>query len=196
MTITLQTLPRGTTYAMRAVSAANDLRPAFGGGTQRIARKGSRFALDVNIPALALRCAGIEIVADLIRGETELIRTPIPEALAAVPYGTPLVAGGGQAGTMLSVDALTPHVVLRKGKFLSVPVSGQGFVYMVTAETVAGADTTADLPIWPMLRSSPANNAAVELTEPTIEGFVQPGQDWSISRLLAVGLSFTIEERE
>lgn len=196
MTITLQTLPRGTTYSMRAVSAANNLEPAFGGGIQRIARKGSRFALDVNVPALALRCAGVELIADLIRGETELIRCPIPEAIEAAPYGAALVNGGGQSGTALAVDNLTPNVVLRKGKFLSLPVSGQGFVYMVTAETIADDDGAASVPIWPMLRASPANNAAIELPAPMIEGFVRPGQDWSIWTLRAVGLSFTIEERE
>ena len=195
MTLSLQTLPRATEYGMRAISAANTLNPAFGGPIQRIGRKGSRFALDVSVPALAQRCAGVELVADLVRGETEMVALPVPEDMPAEPYGTVLVAGGAQAGSTLSVDGLTPGVVVRKGKFFSVSVSGQRYVYIVTAETVADALGAADLPIWPMLRASPADNAAVELSTPMIEGFVQPGQEWSISRLKAIGLRFTIEER-
>lgn len=196
MAITLQNLPRSTVYSVRAVSAANDLHPAFGGSVQRIARKGSRWAIDVSIPALAIKSCGMGLIADLVRGETELVRIKLPDGMVVRSYGNPLVNGVGQTGSTLTVDGLTPGVVIPKGRFLSITTSAQGFVYMVTEETVASGGGGASLPIWPMLRLSPPDNISVNLDEPVIQGFISPGQKWSISNTRAVGMDFTIEERE
>ncbi|MFC0633296.1 hypothetical protein [Brevundimonas balnearis] len=195
MAITLGTLPRLTTFSMRAVSAANDLRPSFGGPVQRLGRKGSRFALDVKVPAMSAKGCGIALIADLLRGETETVILPVPDYVPAVPYGTPLVNGAGQLGTTLVIDGLTPNVAILKGKFLSVILGGQRYVHIVAAQTTANGSGQASLPIWPMLRTPTTDNAVVELAAPKIEGFVQPGQEWSISRLQAVGVDFSVEER-
>lgn len=195
MSITLQTLPRATIYSMRAISAANTLSPAFGGAVQRLARKGARFALDVSVPAISAGACGMGLVTDLLRGETETLVAAIPEALPVVAYGAPLV-NGVVAGSVLPVDGLPVGALVRKGKFLSIILSGQRFVHIVTADTTAGGTGAASLPIWPMLRRPTIDNAVVELATPMIEGFVAAGQDWSRSRLAAIGLSFTIEERE
>lgn len=195
MAITLGTLPRLTAYAMRAISAANDLQPVFGGPTQRLARKGSRFALDVKVPAMSAAGCGIGLIADLLRGETETIVLPVPDYVPAVSYGTPLVNGGGVVGSTLPVDGLPNGCVIAKGKFLSVILGGQRYVHIVTAQTTANGSGQASLPIWPMLRTPTVDNAVVELAAPKIEGFVRPGQEWSISRLRAVGVEFTVAER-
>jgi len=195
MAITLGALPRLTSYSMRAVSAANDLRPTFGGPVQRLARKGSRFALDVKVPAMSAAGCGIALIADLLRGETEAVILPVPDYVPAAIYGTPLVKGAGQVGSLLAVDGLTPAVVVAKGKFLSVVIGGQRYLHIVTAQTTANGSGEASLPIWPMLRVGTTDNAVVELAAPKIEGFIAPGQEWSISRLRAVGVDFSIEER-
>jgi hypothetical protein len=195
MAITLGTLPRLTTYSMRVVSAANDLRPAFGGPVQRLARNGSRFALEVKVPAMSAAGCGIELIADLVRGETETIVAPVPDYVPVASYGTPLVNGAGQLGSSLVVDGLTAGVVIAKGKFLSLVTGGQRYVHMVTAQTTANGSGQATLPIWPMLRVATTDNAVVELAAPKIEGFIAPGQEWSVGRLRAVGVEFLIEER-
>lgn len=195
MTITLQGLPRATNYNMRAISAANTLSPAFGGADQRLSRKGSRYALDVSIPALSAAGCGMGLVVDLLRGETEPLVLAIPEYLPAVDYGASL-ANGASTGSVLAVKGLTPGAVIRKGKFLSIILSGQRFVYMVTTETTANGSGQVNLSIWPMLRRPTIDGAVIELAEPKIEGFIEPGQDWSINSLKAVGMSFTIKERE
>ena len=195
MTITLQGLPRATNYNMRAISAANTLSPAFGGADQRLSRKGSRFAIDISIPALSAAGCGMGLIADLLRGETETLVLEIPEHLPAVAYGAP-VANGVSTGSVLAVKGLTPGAVIRKGKFLSIILSGQRFVYMVTAEMTVPAGGLASLPIWPMLRRPTIDGAVIELAAPKIEGFIEPGQDWSINSLKAVGMSFTLKERE
>lgn len=181
---------------MRAISAANTLSPAFGGSLQRIGRKGSRFALDVSIPAMAAKSCGIELIADLLRGETETLVAPVPDYTPATTWGSPLVNGYSLAGSSLPIDGLPASRAVPKGKFLSLIIDGQRFVHMVTAAATASTGGGATLAIWPALRKSPANNAVVELLAPKIEGFIQPGQEWSTRRIGAVGMSFTIEERE
>lgn len=195
MAILLQELPTKTDYSMRAISAANTMSPAFGGPDQRLGRKGSRFAIDVSIPALSAAGCGVGLIADLLRGETEPLVMAIPEHLPAVAYGAP-VANGVSTVSVLAVKGLTAGVVIRKGKFLSIILSGQRFVHIVTSETVANAAGQASLPIWPMMRRPTIDGAVVELAAPKIEGFIEPGQDWSINSLKAVGMSFTLKERE
>jgi hypothetical protein len=180
---------------MRLISAANTLTPAFGGAVQRLARKGSRFALDITVPALKQAGCGMSLITDLTLGEVETIVAAIPEGRAAADYGAPLVVGAGHAGTSLPIDGLLADVVVPKGKFLSIIMAGRRYVHLVTAEATASAGGEATLAIWPMLRRPPADNDVVELATPMIEGFIEPGQGWSISRLDAVGVSFTIEER-
>lgn len=195
MAIILQGLPRQTRYSMRAISAANTLSPAFGGADQRLSRKGSRFALDVSIPALSAAGCGMGLIADLLRGETETLVLEIPEHLPAVAYGAP-VANGVSTGSVLAVKGLTPGAVIHKGKFLSIILLGQRFVHIVTAEMTVPAGGLVSLPIWPMLRRPTIDGAVIELAAPKIEGFIEPGQDWSINSLKAVGMSFTLKERE
>lgn len=195
MTILLSTLPRRTQYSMRVVSAANDMAPAFGGNTQRLARKGTRFGIDVSVPPLPQAGCGMALITDLVQGETEVMAFNIPEAFPAQSYGTPLVKGAGQAGSTLAIDGLPPLTAIPKGKFLTVIIGGQRYAYLVRASTVANGSGEASLPIWPMLRKSPADNAVIELAAPKIEGYVPTGQEWSISSLKSVGLSFTVTER-
>ena len=195
MAILLQGLPTKTDYNMRAISAANTMSPAFGGADQRLSRKGSRFALDVSIPALSAAGCGMGLIADLLRGETEALALAIPEHLPAVAYGAPL-ANGVSTGSVLAVKGLTAGAAVAKGKFLSIILSGQRFVYMVTGEVIANGVGQASLSIWPMLRRPTIDGAVIELAAPKIEGFIEPGQDWSINSLKAVGMGFTIKERE
>lgn len=196
MSISLQALPRNTNYSMRLISAANTLTPAFGGSRQRIGRKGSHFALDVQVSALPQSQCGMALIADLIQGETQPITLPIPEGRAETDYGAPKVVGAGHAGTALPVDGLLANQAVPKGKLLSIIMNDQRFVHMVTASVTANSSGAVTLPIWPMLRRPPPDNAVVELAVPKIEGFIGAGQEWSISRLKSVGAAFTIEERE
>lgn len=196
MAITLQALPRETERDMRVISSTTPARPAFGGPVQPMNRKGSRFALDITVPALALAGCGPELIADLVQGETESLAMPVPEAPSSVGWGTPRVNGAGQAGLSLIVDGLPAGRTVPKGKFLSVITGGQRFVYLVRTATTANGSGQVTLPIWPMLRRSPANNDVVELAQPMIEGFIPTGQEWSVRRLKALGASFSIEERE
>src|SRR5690606_34521759 len=140
----------------------------------RLSRKGSRFAIDVSIPALSAAGCGMGLIADLLRGETETLVLAIPEHLPAEDYGATVAHGVG-TGSVLPVRGVKIGAVIRKGKFLSIILSGQRFVHIVTAEMTVPAGGLVSLPIWPMLRRPTADGAVIELTAPKIEGFIEPG---------------------
>lgn len=82
--------------------------------------------------------------------------------------GTPLVAGGSQTGTTLAIDGCTGSVTnwLKKGDYFSIGTGLSSRLYQVTqnADTTSGGATT--LNFRPALRSSPADNAALNITTP------------------------------
>ncbi len=198
MAVHLGTLPRGTQYVLREVSRARSMSPTHGGGPDTMIRRlGDRSAIEVQVPAIASGGCGPGLVVDLLLARTEGAVIAIPEP--KVPpgdYGVPLVLGGNQQGEILSVDGLTPGVVIPKGKWLSVIASGRRFAYLTTAEVIANGSGQAALPIWPMIRRSPPDNAVVELAEPKLEGFVQDVVEREVRSIGAISVSFRITERE
>jgi hypothetical protein len=74
--------------------------------------------------------------------------------------GTPLVAGASQTGASLNTDGWpATTTVLRAGDFFSV----NGELKMVIADCVSDASGNATVEFAPILRSAPADNAALTL---------------------------------
>lgn len=96
--------------------------------------------------------------------ETFIFRDPFiknPQAL-----GTPLVNGANQTGNSLVTDGWGANG-LRAGDFIQLGTAGTTRMYQVTADVapVAGATT---LPIVPRLRTSPADNEALNVVNPGV----------------------------
>ena len=196
--ISLPALSRLATVKPRLIRFGADLTPSLGGPVQRLNRLGSRWAVDVAVPSLTYAGARLWLGARLEAERTQntLImawpKTPDPGAL-----GTPLVNGATQAGTSLIVDGLTAGVTIPAFTFFSLSVSGRNYLYAVTTATTANGSGQATLPIAPMLRASPADNAALTFSAPQIEGFFDGATiDWNVDELATVGLSFTLSEIE
>lgn len=193
MPLTLPTSPQPAQIAVGLVSARNDLVPAFGGPTQRLNRKGSRWRAQVTLPPMtyaeALAWTDLRAEAD-----TVVLNVPQPGLEIGSP-GTPLVNGAGQLGSSLAIDGLTAGYVVRKGQYLSVVISGQRYLYEATAAVTANGSGQATVAIRPMLRASPPDNAVVEVAQPRIEGFVKTDVMFSVDAARLVGLTFEIEER-
>lgn len=194
MTILLQALPRTTTYDFREVAAGNVLRPAFGGSNQPLGRKGDHWAWDVTIPAHDARACGMKLFADLIRGKREPVVMAVPDRSPVRDYGAP-VMDGAVAGNAIPLRGLTPGVTIPV-KWMSLILNGQRFLYLTADAVTADANGKATLPITSLLRRPTVNGAVVELAQPMVEGFVPAGLSASLSTLSALGLQFTIEERD
>jgi len=193
MPITLPTSPAPASIAIGLISARNELSPAFGGPTQRLNRKGSRWRAVVTLPVMTYvdALAWIDLRAE---ADTVVLDVPQPGLVIGTP-GTPLVNGAGQLGSSLAIDGLTVGYVIRKGQYLSVVISGQRYLYQATAQVTANGSGQATVAIRPMLRASPPNDAVVEIAAPKIEGFVKTDPMFEVNAAQHVGLSFEIEER-
>ena len=80
---------------------------------------------------------------------------------------------------------------------MGVSVSGLQYLYQTTTAVTANGSGQATLVLRPMLRASPADNAALIYNPATVEGFVtlsDGAMNISVNRLVE-GFTFTIEER-
>lgn len=195
MSVTLPTSPSPSSITPRLITTRGELRSAFGGSMQRISRTGSRWAFDVVMPPMTAASA-LEWVNILEEADTCILRLPEPGITIGSP-GTPLVNGATQTGTSLITDAWTASYAIPKGKFVGVSVSGLQYLYQTTTAVTASGAGAATLVLRPMLRASPADDAALIVNPATVEGFVTVADGAlgiSVNRLVE-GFSFTIEER-
>ncbi len=168
----------------------------LGGAGTRIQRLGSRFALEVEFPPIKQGAALAALRADIIRGRRDGASYPFPQpGLTSTATGTPRVKGAGQSGNSLAVDGFATGASVKKGQFFAVIANGRSYLYFCTANAneISGE---IGIPIWPMIRASPADNALVNFATPVIEGnivdetfsFEHGVDDW------VPGLKFRIEE--
>lgn len=196
MTITLPPLPRGAEYAIRHVRASETQRSGTRGSLTGLNRQGDHWAVEIDPGALATFC-GRALLADIVRGTGERIRVPLPQntGWSSTSLGEPRVNGGGQAGSLLSVDGLWYGVPILKGSFFTLETAEGSSAHIVTASVFGDEAGQADIPFWPMLWREPADNDVLKMHNPYIEGFiVDDGDQASGSFPLVRTDAFTIEE--
>ena len=195
MTRRLPTLPRNTDYTLRRVRAGETLRAGTGGSRTQIEYLGDHWAVEIDTGVMGLLCAR-GLVADLLMGSSQIVRVPIPEpGIDKGAPGAPVVDGEDLSGSLIPMRGLTPHYVLRKGWFVTIDAAAGARAYLVTGEVIAGADSKAVVPVWPMLHVPVADGDRVELLNPWIEGAIDDDGEHSVG-LMAAGEpgSFVVEE--
>jgi hypothetical protein len=80
----------------------------------------------------------------------------------------PKINGASQTGSTLALKGLTAGDTFRAGGFLCYDTSTFRMLHMVRTTTVA-AGATASIPVAPMIRKSPADNANVNVSTPSCE---------------------------
>lgn len=95
---------------------------------------------------------------------TFLIGDPLARVPRGVATGTPLVKGAGQSGKSLDTDGWTPSTtgILKAGDYIQV---GQR-LHKLKADASSDGSGNATLDIYPRLRESPADNAAIVTNAP------------------------------
>lgn len=89
-----------------------------------------------------------------------------PSICQSENYGSPLVDGADQAGNTLVTDGWSA-IGLQTGDFFSIGAGEDTRIYQLTADVVPAAGV-ATLEFVPALRSSPADNEAIEVNNPQI----------------------------
>lgn len=185
-------------FALRPQLFSGNQEGSLGGPTLPIPRMGDRFAVDISTSRWRQDSDGRLFVALLFEASTgdgrmEIRQPNLPDRPSA---GAPVVDGADQAGTVLAVRGATPHLVLSHGQFFSIVHDDLHYLHMITAETVAGADGTVSIPIWPMLRFLTVDGEACAIDRPMIEGQVtgfDRGSAWVRNRTEPI--DFSIVER-
>lgn len=200
MTVTVIPLPgyplynAGTPYLL---SQAADLTSPLGGVAQRIVRVGSRFGIDVAYPAMKY-ANGMTFLSRLMQSEGNPVAVAFPQrGLTVGSPGTVVVNGGGQSGTSLAVRGVTNGYTFTEGQFFDFITGGRRYVQIITANVTAGSSGDVTLPIWPMMRASPLDGDALEITAPYLEGFIALQSKkitWTIELIRRVGLKFSVTE--
>lgn len=130
------------------------------------------------------------------REGTFLLPPPLAGTPRGTPAGVPVVDGAGQSGRALATRGWTPSApfVLRRGDYLQLGAGATARLYKVLADVSADAAGEAALTIWPALRSSPADGAAIVTSNPAgVFRMATNEMVWDIDRIL-YGHSFSCHE--
>lgn len=170
-------------------------RPETGGQVTRINRGGNRYGLEVTFPPLRGDDGRI-MVSRLIKGITEGIKLRWRHIDFDVGNAGNVTANGaGQSGRLLNVRGATPNYIFKEGQPFSIIQNGRHRFYFIDNDVQANGSGLAQIQISPMLRHETDNGAALHLSEPIFEGFIQDErQGWDYSIAHHTSISFTLEE--
>ena len=192
----LPTTPQPADVTASLLDYGMVLRPASGAPALRVNRGGSRYSVQVTMPAMKADVAR-QFLSRLQSAKREGLRIPYPLlGVSQGSPGSPVVNGTDSAGTTLKLRGLTVGYTVKEGYWLSVTnASGVSFLHNVRATVVVAAGGTVNLTVEPPLRSVFLDGAVVRLAAPVVEGIVTSDVSWSLpSDGIVSGLAFTIEE--
>lgn len=206
MTITyplaLPTPTRVRSVRWRQQSVVAVSRSPFTGQRQVQRHAGQWWEVDVVLPPMTRDAAAAWIAwwtslngpeGTFLLGD---VTYPQPRGTAAGEPGTPLVKGAGQTGATLAIDGLpaTTAGYLRAGDFVQLGTGSSSRLHQVLADASSNGSGEATLDIWPRLRSSPADNAAVVVSAAKGVFAMTGTADWQVDTLRHYGLSFSAIE--
>ena len=169
---------------------------ALGGADQRIDRAGSRYKVELTFPPMHADQARV-FVSRLQRAKSEGLRVPFPLLdIEQGSPGSPVVDGGGQAGTLLAVRGVRANYRWREGYWLSIEATdGQHYLHNVAANGVADGNGGGTIAIWPPLREAFPDGATVHLAKPMLEGLPEGDEtSWQVPKNKLIALSVPIRE--
>jgi len=111
----------------------------------------------------------------------------------------PLVNGAGQTGNTLNIDGCSPNVVgwFAPGDYIQLGTGSATQLYKVLTRTDTNASGQATLDLWPNLRSSPADNAAVVFTDTKGRFRLKDNiTQWNINEISSYGITFDCVEAQ
>jgi hypothetical protein len=162
--LTLVSAAQRTLVAMTSASTS-----PFTGG-QQVQDWGGRY-WSYQIDMIRLQARNARVMDAFINGLGGLagkfiFRDP---AINQTIAGTPLVQGASQTGSSLVTDGWpVSATVMQAGDFFSLGSGADIRLYQVSADAVSNGSGVATLTFHPPLRSSPADNAALNVTSPGV----------------------------
>lgn len=197
------TLPSHTgirSAELRAVNAVIYEMSPFTFSGQAQASAGQMWQADITLPPM--RRSDAEIwVAWLVslRGRfgTFTMGDPLCSTPRGTPTGSPRVNGSGQTGDTLIIDGCTPSVTgwLKAGDYIQLGASATATLHKVLEDVNSTSGGDATLTLWPHIRTAPANNAIVVVSNAVGRWRLASNESaWSINEAAVYGLTFSAME--
>lgn len=169
--LSLPAWPPPRRVAMSPYSAVAVVRSPFSLAGQAQDWGGKIWQADVDLPpmqvaeAAAWRAFKLKLNG---RAGTFLMGDPAYAGPRGTMAGTPVVDGAGQSGQSLAIRGLTPSAtsVLLAGDYLQLGTGATSRLHMNLTDADADGAGEAELDLWPDLRESPADGAAIVTAEP------------------------------
>ncbi len=126
---------------------------------------------DVTLPpmgeAVAADVAGFFDALHGIAG-TFLLGPSVGKVPRGVATGVPLIKGASQVGNTIVTDGWTAGQtgIMKRGDWLQLGTGATSTLHRVVQDANSNGSGEATLEIWPGLRTAPADNAALTLTNP------------------------------
>ena len=185
----------------RATSQVGMTRSPFTGAQQSYAWGSQQLAAEIVCPPIRARADAEEVVAFLLslRGMhgSFLLGPVVGTSIRGSGAGTPLVNGASQTGETLDTDGWTASSsgVLLPGDWFEVTCGGVRRLHKNLTQADANGGGQATLDIFPILRGSPADDAALDLTAPLGQFMLASNvSEWSIEEAQFYGVSFSAVE--
>lgn len=152
----------------RRLAAARAITASPFSGTQQVQDWGGRWwEYEIEFATTqGTQARSLSAFLDALAGGVGTFTLRDPSVQNPSGLGTPLVNGGGQTGTSLITDGWT-GTGLRAGDFFSLGTGSALRFYRMTANAVPSGGACT-LQFVPPLRSSPADNAALNVTNPGV----------------------------
>lgn len=178
----------------RPESNTKTFRSPFNGASQTVRFPGTRWLCSLTFSNLSdEKSRRIDALVAELDGEYGRVKVRDWGRAGRPPAGNPVVSDANQTGAELHSKGWTPGaVVLHTGDYLTV----NDELKMVTADVTAALNGTAIIPIAPILRSSPAANAKIEVSKPYGIFKLKDNQQGAGNRVPGVFTSYTLELEE
>lgn len=111
--------------------------------------------------------AGLELTCDSTATRADST-TPTTDARYPASLGTPLINGASQTGADIVTDGWAPSaMIFEQGDFFCYDTTAGRTLHMVVEYTESDINGEATLSVEPPIRTSPADNAALNISTPT-----------------------------
>jgi len=185
---------------IRAKTVVGVSSSPFTGQQQVYKHQGQWWEAEVSLPPMK-RDEAEQVVSFLIKmnGQygTFLMGDFLSTAPRGIGTGTPLVNGASQAGDELVTDGWTVSTtgILKAGDWIQLGSASTSTLHKVLDDVTSDGSGNATLNIFPNLRSSPDNNAAITIISPKGRWRLASNEtDYAIDNASIYGMTFACIE--
>lgn len=161
--------------------------------------QGKRWRLEVTMPTMK-RANAEQFISFMgkLRGRkgTFLLGDYDGRRPRGIGTGTPLVMGASQVGDTLITDGWTISKtgILKAGDYIQIGTSSTAKLYKSLDDVNSDGSGVATLTLWPNLRSSPADNAAIAVNDTMTVWRLMAPFEWTADEVANYEITFMAEE--